>query len=146
VFVVGSEREGLTVHMPVERVFNPKLRETERILAFDRYWDGYDLEGTEGMRMNFKVLLFSARKCSQESRGTVSLRTSFGADATYSGGCCTAGLCSVGRDGIRTVSSAQSLQRHVISRVDIRSDAMDSRNVYVLEGNVLYSKRYNWIV
>jgi hypothetical protein len=36
------------VYTVAERVFNPNLKEKEKILAFDRYWDGYDLKGGSG--------------------------------------------------------------------------------------------------
>lgn len=31
--------------MAAERVFNKKLGQYERLLAFDRYWQGYDMQG-----------------------------------------------------------------------------------------------------
>lgn len=42
---VGS---GVKVYLVAERCFNSKLEDKERILAFDKYWEGYDLEGGEG--------------------------------------------------------------------------------------------------
>lgn len=44
-FIMGDAQQGLHVYDVVERVFNTKLKTFERILAFDRYWDGYDLNG-----------------------------------------------------------------------------------------------------
>lgn len=46
--VTGSEKAGVVVYPVAERVFNPELPEREKILAFDQYWDGYDLEGGKG--------------------------------------------------------------------------------------------------
>ncbi|KAJ3320884.1 hypothetical protein HDV06_004780 [Boothiomyces sp. JEL0866] len=43
--VVTGDFSGVNVYPVAERVFNSKLKEKQRILAFDRYWDGYDLEG-----------------------------------------------------------------------------------------------------
>jgi hypothetical protein len=37
--------QGTKVFTVAERVFNSKLSEEQRILAFDRYWQGYDLDG-----------------------------------------------------------------------------------------------------
>ncbi|KAJ3197652.1 hypothetical protein HK101_002080 [Irineochytrium annulatum] len=48
VLVVGDEANGIKVYPVVERVFNKALKRDERILAFDRYWKGYDLEGGNG--------------------------------------------------------------------------------------------------
>ena len=44
--VSGDELAGVHVYTVVERVFNTNLKTYQRILAFDRYWDGYDLDGT----------------------------------------------------------------------------------------------------
>ena len=41
----GDDQLGVLVYQVAERVFNQKLTSRERILAFDKYWDGYDLEG-----------------------------------------------------------------------------------------------------
>ncbi|KAJ3257296.1 hypothetical protein HK103_004850 [Boothiomyces macroporosus] len=43
--VVTGDKNGIKVYPVAERVFNSKLKEKQRILAFDRYWDGYDLDG-----------------------------------------------------------------------------------------------------
>ncbi|KAJ3275483.1 hypothetical protein HDV01_000310 [Terramyces sp. JEL0728] len=43
--VVTGDAKHVKVYPVAERVFNPKLKEKQRILAFDRYWEGYDLEG-----------------------------------------------------------------------------------------------------
>jgi hypothetical protein len=48
-FVVGDKEHGTRVYPVAERVFNPKLLKYQRILAFDRYWDGYDLNGVLGV-------------------------------------------------------------------------------------------------
>lgn len=45
VFIAGDEINGVKVYPIAERVFDPKLAKFERILAFDKYWDGFDLEG-----------------------------------------------------------------------------------------------------
>jgi D-alanine-D-alanine ligase-like ATP-grasp enzyme len=43
--VTGSTETGVRVYPVAERVFNPQLQRYQRILAFDSYWDGYDLQG-----------------------------------------------------------------------------------------------------
>ncbi|KAI3651624.1 hypothetical protein MP228_002927 [Amoeboaphelidium protococcarum] len=43
--IIGDNESGYKVFDVAERVFDPKLGRYQRILAFDRYWDGYDLEG-----------------------------------------------------------------------------------------------------
>ncbi|KAI8907205.1 hypothetical protein EDD86DRAFT_192331 [Gorgonomyces haynaldii] len=45
VLVTGDQQHGLKVYKPAERVFRQGIPVTERILAFDEYWEGYDLEG-----------------------------------------------------------------------------------------------------
>ncbi|KAJ3385169.1 Actin-like protein 6B [Lobulomyces angularis] len=45
VLVTGDSMVGIKAYLPAERVFNKKLGKFERFLAFDRYWDGYDLDG-----------------------------------------------------------------------------------------------------
>ncbi|KAI8896115.1 hypothetical protein BC833DRAFT_598907 [Globomyces pollinis-pini] len=42
----GDREDGIHVYPVAERVFNKNLKERQRILAFDRYWDGYDLDGS----------------------------------------------------------------------------------------------------
>ncbi|KAI8925805.1 hypothetical protein BC831DRAFT_498171 [Entophlyctis helioformis] len=44
----GSEASHVTVYPVAERVFNTSLKKEQRLLAFDRYWDGYDLNGPQG--------------------------------------------------------------------------------------------------
>ena len=39
--LITGDVNNLTVYPPVERVFNSKLKESEKLLAFDSYWDGY---------------------------------------------------------------------------------------------------------
>ncbi|KAF9962210.1 hypothetical protein BGZ72_009286 [Mortierella alpina] len=46
--VVGDKDWGVRVYPVAERAFDPKLGKFERLLAFDQYWDGYDLEGGQG--------------------------------------------------------------------------------------------------
>ncbi|KAF9927835.1 hypothetical protein FBU30_002838 [Linnemannia zychae] len=46
--VVGDKDWGVRVYPVAERAFDPKLGKFERLLAFDQYWDGYDLEGGSG--------------------------------------------------------------------------------------------------
>ncbi|KAK3828579.1 MAG: hypothetical protein J3Q66DRAFT_275363 [Benniella sp.] len=46
--VVGDKDWGVKVYSVAERVFDPKLGKFERLLAFDQYWDGYDLQGGSG--------------------------------------------------------------------------------------------------
>ncbi|KAF8937100.1 hypothetical protein BGZ47_009188 [Haplosporangium gracile] len=46
--VIGDKDWGIRVYPVAERVFDPKLGKFERLLAFDQYWDGYDLEGGSG--------------------------------------------------------------------------------------------------
>ncbi|KAF9360116.1 hypothetical protein BGX26_010458 [Mortierella sp. AD094] len=48
VLMVGDEEWGVKVYPVAERAFDPKLGKFERILAFDKYWEGYDLEGGHG--------------------------------------------------------------------------------------------------
>ena len=44
----SSSEDSIKVYSVAERVFNPKLKNDQRVLAFDRYWDGYDLNGGNG--------------------------------------------------------------------------------------------------
>ncbi|KAF9133694.1 hypothetical protein BGW39_009174 [Mortierella sp. 14UC] len=46
--VIGDKDWGVRVYPVAERAFDPKLGKFERLLAFDQYWDGYDLEGGSG--------------------------------------------------------------------------------------------------
>ncbi|KAG0270343.1 hypothetical protein DFQ27_008358 [Actinomortierella ambigua] len=46
--LVGDEDWGVRVYPVAERAFDPKLGRYERLLAFDQYWDGYDLQGGQG--------------------------------------------------------------------------------------------------
>ena len=46
--VVGDKDWGVRVYPVAERAFDPKLGKYERLLAFDQYWDGYNLEGGSG--------------------------------------------------------------------------------------------------
>ncbi|CAO3571207.1 unnamed protein product [Mortierella alpina] len=46
--VVGDKDWGVRVYPVAERAFDSKLGKFERLLAFDQYWDGYDLEGGQG--------------------------------------------------------------------------------------------------
>ncbi|KAK5816102.1 hypothetical protein F5H01DRAFT_293555 [Linnemannia elongata] len=46
--VVGDKDWGVRVYPVAERAFDPKLGKFERLLAFDQYWDGYNLEGGSG--------------------------------------------------------------------------------------------------
>ncbi|KAF9989682.1 hypothetical protein BGZ75_005359 [Mortierella antarctica] len=46
--VVGDKDWGVQVYPVAERAFDSKLGKFERLLAFDKYWDGYDLEGGQG--------------------------------------------------------------------------------------------------
>ncbi|KAF9974658.1 hypothetical protein BGZ73_001881 [Actinomortierella ambigua] len=45
---VGDRDWGVRVYPVAERAFDPKLGKYERLLAFDQYWDGYDLQGGQG--------------------------------------------------------------------------------------------------
>ncbi|KAF9182847.1 hypothetical protein BGZ50_004657 [Haplosporangium sp. Z 11] len=46
--VIGDKDWGVRVYPVAERAFDPKLGKFERLLSFDQYWDGYDLEGNMG--------------------------------------------------------------------------------------------------
>jgi len=46
--VVGDEYWGVRVYPVAERAFDPKLSTYQRMLSFDQYWDGYDLQGGQG--------------------------------------------------------------------------------------------------
>ncbi|KAG9071050.1 hypothetical protein KI688_008593 [Linnemannia hyalina] len=46
--VVGDKDWGVRVYPVAERAFDPKLGKFERLLSFDQYWDGYNLEGGSG--------------------------------------------------------------------------------------------------
>ncbi|KAF9096206.1 hypothetical protein BGX23_011798 [Mortierella sp. AD031] len=46
--VIGDKDWGVRVYPVAERAFDPKLGKYERVLAFDQYWDGYDLQGGQG--------------------------------------------------------------------------------------------------
>ncbi|KXS20925.1 glutathione synthetase ATP-binding domain-like protein [Gonapodya prolifera JEL478] len=41
----GDAHQGVKVYTVAERAFDPALSTYRRILAFDRYWDGFDLNG-----------------------------------------------------------------------------------------------------
>ncbi|KAF9387703.1 hypothetical protein BGX21_000485 [Mortierella sp. AD011] len=43
-----DEDWGIKVYPVPERAFDPKLDKFERIMAFDKYWEGYDREGGHG--------------------------------------------------------------------------------------------------
>ncbi|KAG0232983.1 hypothetical protein BGW42_007796 [Actinomortierella wolfii] len=45
---VGDKDWGVRVFPVAERVFDSKLGKYERLLAFDKYWEGYDLQGGQG--------------------------------------------------------------------------------------------------
>lgn len=45
--VTGSAERNLKVYPVAERVFNSILKQEQRLLAFDRYWEGYDLQGSK---------------------------------------------------------------------------------------------------
>ncbi|KAG0032111.1 hypothetical protein BGZ82_006682 [Podila clonocystis] len=45
--VIGDENWGVRVFPVAERAFDPRLGKFERLLAFDQYWAGYDLQGGE---------------------------------------------------------------------------------------------------
>jgi len=51
VLVLGDAKNGVQVYPAAERVFNKKLGKFERLLAFDQYWDGYEL-GHDAPDMN----------------------------------------------------------------------------------------------
>ncbi|KAJ3339902.1 hypothetical protein HDU93_007676 [Gonapodya sp. JEL0774] len=42
----GDATQGVNVYTVAERAFDPSLNKYRRILAFDRYWDGFDLNGS----------------------------------------------------------------------------------------------------
>jgi len=46
--VIGDKAWGIRVFPVAERAFDPNLGKFERLLSFDQYWDGYDLEGGQG--------------------------------------------------------------------------------------------------
>ncbi|KAG0091955.1 hypothetical protein BGZ92_011218 [Podila epicladia] len=45
--VIGDQHWGVRVFPVAERAFDPRLGKFERLLAFDQYWAGYDLQGGE---------------------------------------------------------------------------------------------------
>ncbi|KAG0057742.1 hypothetical protein BGZ83_003640 [Gryganskiella cystojenkinii] len=46
--VIGDKDWGIRVFPVAERAFDPKLGKFERLLSFDQYWEGYDLNGGSG--------------------------------------------------------------------------------------------------
>ena len=48
VLCTGNESQGVVVYPAAERVFNEKLGTYQRLLAFDQYWDGCEIDGTVG--------------------------------------------------------------------------------------------------
>ncbi|GJJ73728.1 D-alanine-D-alanine ligase [Entomortierella parvispora] len=46
--VIGDKDWGIRVYPVAERAFDPNLGKFERLLSFDQYWDGYDLNGGQG--------------------------------------------------------------------------------------------------
>lgn len=117
VFVDGDAECGVHVHLPVERVFDERLKTYQRILAFDRYWDGYDLEGR--MVCGDICLLMvmythtcactrhvSFRKCTSEPAVHLLVRASTGADARTTHGCGPKGLSRTRRQWLRSCGHA----------------------------------------
>ncbi|KAG0360650.1 hypothetical protein BG005_010233 [Podila minutissima] len=45
--VIGDKHWGVRAFPVAERAFDPRLGKFERLLAFDQYWAGYDLQGGE---------------------------------------------------------------------------------------------------
>ncbi|KAJ3091096.1 hypothetical protein HDU96_003138, partial [Phlyctochytrium bullatum] len=88
--VVAGEGQNVRVFPAAERVFSPDLARKQRILAFDRYWDGYTLTGGTGAAKPLyhyalaqedwqstlqDLALRAYRACSGNGYGRVDIRT-----------------------------------------------------------------------
>jgi D-alanine-D-alanine ligase-like ATP-grasp enzyme len=105
VFVSGDS-DSNKVFKAVERVFDSKLGTYQRMLAFDRYWDGYDLEGNEPSTDEMSFFKYHlAPEPVQPILQDLALRA----------------YLACGGSGY--------------GRVDIRTDSIDSFNPFVLEVN-----------
>jgi D-alanine-D-alanine ligase-like ATP-grasp enzyme len=101
----GSKDEGVTVHQVAERVFNKKLGKYERILAFDKYWEGYGLDGSKP-ETDSDIYKYAAAPTEHQEH-----------------------LKQIARNAFLAVQGSG------YGRVDMRTDSHDSMNVFVLEVN-----------
>jgi hypothetical protein len=93
----------------VERVFNAKLNTYQRILAFDRYWEGYSLDGQ------------APPSPPKESAEVYRYAMADPSISPLLADIAARAFVALGGTGY--------------GRVDMRSDAQDSKNVFVLEVN-----------
>jgi D-alanine-D-alanine ligase-like ATP-grasp enzyme len=113
-FVMGDAQQGLRVLRVAERVFNEKLQTYQRILAFDRYWDGYDLQGNKPQEQTDPVYKYAmAPEEWQPMLVDIASRA----------------YLALGGSGY--------------GRVDMRTDGMESKDVYVLEVNANCGVSFN---
>lgn len=112
------QETGLKVFAPVERVFNSSLGTYQRILAFDRYWDGYTLDNQPGTQKQQQA------PAKQDEKKPMEVYKYAMADQT---------IQHLLKD--IAVRAFRALGGNGYGRVDMRSDAIDSKNVFVLEVN-----------
>ena len=103
--VTGDERHGIRVYDVAERVFNKNLKTFQRILAFDRYWDGFTLDGCNGTQKEPLYWYEKAPEQEQEQIKAVALKAYIACNGSGYG------------------------------RVDMRTRTMDDYRVVVLEVN-----------
>lgn len=114
-FVMNGTDGIVRVHTVAERVFNKKLKEHQRILAFDRYWDGYDLEGnTPDPTVNEPVYWYAQAQADLQPL-----------------------LQDIARRAYIAVKGSG------YGRVDMRTPSMDSNEVFVLEVNANCGVSFN---
>ncbi|KAF9205750.1 hypothetical protein BGZ49_003551 [Haplosporangium sp. Z 27] len=104
--VVGDKDWGVKVYPVAERAFDPKLGKFERILAFDKYWEGYDLKGGNGKEDTEELCKYQMANVAWQDK-----------------------LQEVAK------KAYLALQGTGYGRVDIRTLDMDSCNPFVLEVN-----------
>ncbi|KAI9164597.1 hypothetical protein H9P43_008456 [Blastocladiella emersonii ATCC 22665] len=90
--VVTGHGDHLHVYPVAERAFNPRIKQNERLIAFDKYWDGYSLNGdrpaadrpyffkyqlapTEWQERLMDVARDAYRACQGSGYGRVDMRT-----------------------------------------------------------------------
>ena len=125
--VVGDKDQGVYVYPVVERVFKKDLEEHQRILGFDRYWSGYDLDGgkpKEEDRLYYYALAPAPMMVSTP------LSLSLFQVLKYLKFCLKDRLKALAKDAYLAMDG------NGYGRVDMRSDAMEfDAPVYVLEVN-----------
>ena len=113
VLVTGDANVGLKVFPALERAFSESLPIEQRFLAFERYWNGYDLDGRAPAH---DVRLFEFKKAPEEFQPA---------------------LQQLARDAYLALGGTG------YGRVDIRSDDLHSSRFFVLEVNAQCDVTYS---